>query len=99
MCAPRVWHDKCARKDSGTVLFQFGRPHKAGRKDDLTMRQNSHQPNRWKGFTLGIAGGVAGVFAMQCYWQAVMSLTGDDPRKQTTGPGPHPLDDISLVGT
>jgi hypothetical protein len=60
-----------------------------------------HQPNRWKGFVLGALGGVAGVLAMQYYWQVVSALAGEDPRKVSTksdAAEPQALDSISLIG-
>jgi hypothetical protein len=57
-----------------------------------------HGPNRWQGFVVGIAGGAVGTVVMGGYWKAVTALAGTDPRAQTRAGGPHPLDDISLVG-
>lgn len=56
------------------------------------------RPNRWRGFLLGIAGGAVGTVAMGRYWGAATALTGSDPRAATREGGPHPLDDISLIG-
>ena len=59
----------------------------------------SDRPNRWKGFTLGALGGLAGVVAMEYYWKAASALAGGDPREQKKdSQEPGPLDDISLVG-
>ncbi len=55
--------------------------------------------NRWRGFLLGLIGGLAGTVAMGRYWSVATALTGSDPRAETREGGPHPLDDISLVGT
>ncbi len=62
------------------------------------MHGKQTELNHWKGLALGVVGGVAGVLAMQYYWQAVTALTGQDPRKATTDAGPHALDNLSLVG-
>lgn len=55
--------------------------------------------NRWRGFLLGLIGGAVGTAAMGGYWGAAAALTGSDPRAETREGGPHPLDEISLVGT
>lgn len=55
--------------------------------------------NRWRGFLLGLVGGAVGTAAMGGYWGAATALTGSDPRAETRDGGPHPLDEISLVGT
>lgn len=56
------------------------------------------QPNRWKGFVLGMAGGVAGTVAMGGYWKALTSALGSDPRMETLDDGIEALEDMSLVG-
>jgi hypothetical protein len=66
----------------------------------------SREVNRWKGFVLGALGGAVGVLAMDGYWKAATTLTGEDPRQagqqdggeQQAKQAPGPLDDISLVG-
>ena len=67
------------------------------------MRRHQSQPppirNRWRGFVLGLLGGIAGTVAMGGYWRLATAVTGGDPRAATRDGGPHPLDDISLVGT
>ncbi len=60
---------------------------------------HKEQPNRWHGFVVGFLGGIAGTVVMGGYWKLETALHGSDPRAMTTGEGPHPLDDISLVGT
>ncbi|HEV2108874.1 MAG TPA: hypothetical protein VGR16_11470 [Thermomicrobiales bacterium] len=55
-------------------------------------------PNRWKGFVLGLAGGVVGTVAMEGYWKAVTVALGADPRVATTDDGVDALKDVSLVG-
>jgi hypothetical protein len=64
------------------------------------FRRHLQSPNRWKGFVLGSLGGVAGIFAMQSYWQLATALNGgQDPRKaKPANDEPQPLDSISLVG-
>jgi len=62
------------------------------------MRHNQ-PPNRWRGFVLGLLGGVVGTVVMGGYWRLATAVLGDDPRAATRDGGPHPLDDISLVGT
>jgi len=58
-----------------------------------------HEPsNRWKGLVLGLSGGAAGTLAMNAYWQAVVSMTGEDPRQETSDAKPQMLDDISVAG-
>ncbi|MGQ0571053.1 MAG: hypothetical protein ACT4P5_16250 [Armatimonadota bacterium] len=57
-----------------------------------------HDLNPWKGFTLGIVGGVAGLFAMAWYWQTAASLSDGDPRKWKGRATSHALDSISFVG-
>lgn len=59
----------------------------------------SAEPNRWRGFVLGVAGGVVGTIAMGGYWRAATALAGKDPRAETRQDGSHALDAISLVGT
>ncbi|MGI8587470.1 MAG: hypothetical protein ACR2M0_07245 [Chloroflexia bacterium] len=59
---------------------------------------SNQEPNRWKGFILGLAGGAAGTFAMGYYWQALVAMMGSDPRKAKSTAGPQTLDDISLIG-
>jgi hypothetical protein len=60
---------------------------------------HSQRPDRWRGFVIGLAGGLAGTVVMGGYWKLETALHGSDPRALTTGEGPHPLDDISLIGT
>jgi hypothetical protein len=63
------------------------------------FRRHKPQSNRWKGFVLGSLGGVAGIFAMQYYWQLATALNGgQDPRKAQANDTPQPLDSLSLVG-
>lgn len=69
----------------------------------IERRKGEGVMNRWKGFTLGALGGIAGVLAMQAYWKTVTSQLGQDPRKMSK-PEPTPeqlrwLDDISVVGS
>ncbi len=52
----------------------------------------------WKGLVLGLAAGAAGTVAMGGYWRAATALAGEDPHAATRGEGPHPLDDIALIG-
>ena len=59
---------------------------------------NEHEPNRWKGFVLGVLGGVAGTVAMGYYWKAATALAGKDPRMETTDAGPDALESIALIG-
>lgn len=56
------------------------------------------EPNRWKGFVLGIAGGAVGTVAMGGYWQALTAILGSDPRMETLDDGVDALEDTSLVG-
>lgn len=56
------------------------------------------EPNRWKGFVLGLAGGAAGTVAMGGYWSALTSLLGSDPRMETLDDGVDALEDISVAG-
>ncbi len=65
----------------------------------MDLRRIENPPNRWKGFVLGIGGGIAGLLAMGIYWQAVTALTGQDPRKAENQTGLHNLDDIAVIGT
>ncbi len=58
-----------------------------------------HDANPWKGFVLGLVAGTAGTVAMGGYWRVATAVVGEDPRAATRGEGPHPLDDISLIGT
>lgn len=55
--------------------------------------------NPWRGVVIGLVAGVAGTVAMGGYWSVVTRLTGSDPRAATREGGPHPLEDISLIGT
>lgn len=57
------------------------------------------EPNRWKGAVLGLVGGAVGTVVMGGYWWTLQTLVGSDPRAATREDGPHPLEDISLVGT
>ncbi len=52
----------------------------------------------WKGPVLGLAAGAAATVAMGGYWRAATALAGEDPRAATRGEGPHPLDNIALIG-
>lgn len=61
------------------------------------MHMFNHKPNRWKGFVLGLAGGVVGTVAMGGYWSALTSILGSDPRMETLEDGVDALDDMSLV--
>lgn len=56
--------------------------------------------NPWQGFILGALGGIAGIFAMQYYWQIVTALNnGQDPRKQPKPEGQtDDFDNVSLIG-
>lgn len=56
------------------------------------------EPNRWKGFVLGLAGGAAGTVAMGGYWKALTGILGSDPRMETVDDGVEALEDVSLVG-
>lgn len=56
------------------------------------------QPNRWRGFLLGLVGGAVGTMAMGGYWKAATALVGKDPRAVGREDGPHALDSISLIG-
>lgn len=58
-----------------------------------------HEPNRWKGYILGMAGSAAGVLAMKYYWQAATALTGSDPRSIPNNSDFHPFDSVSVIGT
>jgi hypothetical protein len=70
----------------------------ARRQKETTAMGKTDDPNRWKGFVLGVVGGAVGVLAMGYYWQAVTALTGQDPRKEKNEDGPHALDDIAVAG-
>ncbi len=54
--------------------------------------------NAWKGVVVGLVAGAAGTVAMGGYWRAATALTGEDSRSATREEGPHPLDNISLIG-
>ena len=56
------------------------------------------EPNRWKGFVLGVAGGAVGTVAMGGYWSALTAILGSDPRMETLDDGIEALEDVSLVG-
>jgi len=47
---------------------------------------------------IGLAGGLVGTAVMGGFWGALQALVGADPRATTRDDGPHPLDDVSLVG-
>ena len=61
------------------------------------MKHYNCEPNRWKGFVLGLAGSLAGLMAMRYYWQYVApflsEFDGDGQADQS-----DELNDISLVG-
>lgn len=62
--------------------------------------------NRWKGFVAGMIGSVAGLIAMQIYWQRIAPIVNEqlgsnsNERDQNEEPagGNGSLDDISLIG-
>lgn len=56
------------------------------------------EPNRWKGFLLGMAGSVVGLMAMDLYWQRVAPLLTSEGAGDGKSQQAEPLDDISLVG-
>jgi hypothetical protein len=64
--------------------------------------QHKCEPNRWKGFTCGLLGSIAGLTAMSMYWQYVAPALSDkssNNQSEKNGAGtPQPLDDISLTG-
>ena len=62
------------------------------------MSPHRDEPNRWRGFAIGLVAGAAGTGAMGGYWSAATALAGDDPRARVREDGPHALEDISLVG-
>lgn len=51
-----------------------------------------------KNVAAGVAGGLAGTFAMQYYWKTVTAVKGTDPRSLTAENAPDTLDDVSAVG-
>ena len=57
-----------------------------------------HDPNRWQGLVLGIAGGVVGTVAMGGYWKAATALVGEDPRMATLDEPVESLEDIAVAG-
>jgi hypothetical protein len=53
----------------------------------------------WKGFVLGIAGSMAGLMAMDYYWQIVPALfSGESSQGNKNNAGEPPSQDISLIG-
>ena len=63
------------------------------------MKSNLH---RWKGFALGMLGGVAGLLAMRSYWQKVAPALEEQASQQDTRnegeQATQPLEDISIFG-
>lgn len=60
------------------------------------------EPNRWKGFVLGVAGGVVGLIAMDTYWARVAPLLSSIASSESADGGdqrePDPLESIALFG-
>lgn len=65
------------------------------------MRYYDGEPNRWRGFVLGLAGSVAGLMAMDAYWKYVApQLTPEENGSEggSSNGQSHALDNVSLVG-
>lgn len=60
------------------------------------------QPNRWRGFVLGLIGSIAGLGAMGLYWKRaapwVSEKLNDSSRAKSEGQPRFPMDDISIFG-
>lgn len=56
------------------------------------------EDDRWKGFLLGAAGGVAGLLAMRAYWKLATAFIGEDPRSKRAPGEPDDLDDMGVAG-
>jgi hypothetical protein len=65
------------------------------------MGYSGCEPNRWRGFVLGLLGGVAGLVAMDSYWKYVAPQLTSNENGSKGGSGnnqSHALAKISLVG-
>lgn len=58
-----------------------------------------HQTNPWKGFVLGLVGGLVGVMAMDYFQQQISPLIFGSESQESSHTGEHPpLSSITLVG-